>query len=331
MIVEQQAGLYAGFQACIRGAIEGGCRAYFASPSPLHAQLLNEGARRFPESHGTFVQAAHPVEALSMALGTAQAGLLPLVSAHYPDFLAMQEVLQQACQQELPMVLALLLYQAPPFAGASPLAYPYPCFMAPWPASGLPLLNLMPASLSQLYQLTQEACSLALHLRQPVVLLLDPHLLNTMGTLHPSLAVPLEPLLQALPRPELRWPDCALARQQQLHTLASRWLQHWPCEGERRFSLLATGALGGWVLDLDWPEASVLVPESLCPLGLDDLWQQDPPAEPVYVLECAPSQLSWRLQQRFPHVDIRALSLDWYRAIPLDLQVRILEAMHALV
>jgi len=321
MIVEQQAGVYSGFQACIKGAIDGGCRAYFASPSPLHAQLLNEGARRFPENHGSFVQAAHPVEALAMALGASQAGLLPLVSANYPDFLAMQEVLQSCCQSETPVVFSLLLYQEPLGPEASPLAYPYPCFLDPWPASGLPLLSLMPANLSQVYQLTTEACELALFLRQPVVLLLDPVLLTLTGPLQPSLN---EPLPRLLPDSVAAWPSGAQARLAQLAELAPRWLQHWPSNQRSDFTLLATGALGGWILDMDWEDNSVLVPESLYPLACQSL-----PAEPVYVVEFAPAQLYQRLQQRFPQADLRALNLPWQRTAPIGLQRQLLNSLQA--
>ncbi|PKL75556.1 MAG: hypothetical protein CVV27_14770, partial [Candidatus Melainabacteria bacterium HGW-Melainabacteria-1] len=174
MIVDQQQLVFSGFQACIAAALRGGCRAYFASPSPLHASLLNEGARRFPEQHGSFVQAANPVEALSMALGAAQMGVLPLVSGNFSDFLAMQEVLQSLYRQECPCVLAILLYQEPAWPEASPLAYPYPCFLNPWPASGLPLISLMPSSLSQLHQLVWQACELARTGSQPVAVVLGP-------------------------------------------------------------------------------------------------------------------------------------------------------------
>lgn len=325
MIVEQQLQVYSGFQACIAAALEGGCRAYFASPSPLHAQLLNEGARRFPEQHGSFVQASHPVEALSMALGASQMGVLPLVSCNYNDFLTMQEVLQSCFQQERPCVLAILLYQEPAWPEASPLAYPYPCFLDPWPASGLPLISLMPSSLAQLYQLTWQASQLAISASQPVAILLDPLLMSVTGDIQ---VLPPEPVpLGAGQGPN--W----LARldevQQRLQRQTTGWLRQWVGPSEPEYFVLATGLLGDWLLDLEWPRGGVLVPESLFPLALEDLSEQAIASQaPVYVVEFAPSSLARRLRQRFGK-RIRSLELPWDRSAPAGLKATIFRALEA--
>ncbi|HEY9843564.1 MAG: hypothetical protein ACAI44_33210 [Candidatus Sericytochromatia bacterium] len=319
MIVEQQLQVFSGFQACIAAALQGGCRAYFASPSPLHAQLLNEGARRFPEQHGSFVQASHPVDALSMALGASRMGVLPLVSGNFPDFLAMQEVLQSLFKQECPCVLALLLYQEPVWPEASPLAYPYPCFLDPWPACGLPLISLMPSSLAQLYQLTWQACQLALSTSQPVAVLLDPLLLAVTGDVQ---VLPPEPLALE-PGFGHIWLERLDEVQQRLQLQAGRWLRQWIGASEPEYFLLATGLLGGWLLQMEWPRGGVLVPESLFPLALEAL-----PPQPVYVVEFAPSALSRRLVQRFGP-GIQALELPWERALPAGLKNTICRALEA--
>lgn len=311
MIVEQQLKVFTGFQATIAATLAGGCRAYFASPSPLHAQLLNEGARRFPEQHGSFVQASHPVDALAMALGAARMGVLPLVSANFNDFLAMQEVLQACYRQECALVLAILLYQEPAWPEASPLAYPYPCFLEPWPASGLPMLSLMPSSLSQLYQLTWQACLLAQAASQPVALLLDPLLLPVTGDLQI-----LPPQLPTLPAASGKhWLERLSLSQSQIQELGSPWLRQWSSVSEPEYILLATGQLGGWLLEMEWPQGAVLVPESLFHLGLEQR-----PELPIYVVEFAPSSLSRALQQRLAGSQIQSLSLNWKRSYPAGLK-----------
>lgn len=324
MIVEQQLRVFSGFQACIDAALQGGCRAYFASPSPLHAQLLDEGARRFPEVHGSFVQASHPVDALSMALGASRMGVLPLVSCNFPDFLAMQEVLQACFRQECPIVLAILLYQEPAWPGASPLAYPYPCFLEPWPASGLPLISLMPSQLSQLYTLTWQACQLALSSSQPVAVLLDPLLLPVTADLQ---VLPPQPMALAPPRGEV-WLERLEQAQQQLQPQAGQWLRQWSGAAAAEYCLLASGMLGGWLLEMEWPHGDVLVPESLFPLSIRDL-----PELPIHVVEFAPSALARQLRMRFPSHDIRSLSLPWQRSAPAGLkqmiQEKLSEAGHA--
>lgn len=324
MIVEQQLQVFSGFQACIEAAASGGCRAYFASPSPLHAQLLNEGARRFPELHGSFVQAAHPVDALSMALGASHMGVLPLVSGNFPDFLAMQEVLQTCFRQEAPCVLAVLLYQEPVWPQASPLAYPYPCFLDPWPASGLPLISLMPSSLAQLHQLTLQACQLSLATRQPVAILLDPLLLPVTGDLA---ILPPEPLMlpdNLTTTGSDNWLERLDTAQQGLQAISSQWLRQWSSPEAPEYCLLATGMLGGWLLEMEWPRGSVLVPESLFPFALSEL-----PDLPVYVVEFSPSNLGRRLQQRFPNHDVRSLMLPWERSAPAGLKALICKHLEA--
>lgn len=320
MIVEQAPGVTSAFRACIEGAIASGCRAYFGSPSPLHAMLLNEGARRFPEVHGTFTQNANAVEALSMAQGVAQSGTVPLISAGYPDFLALQEVLQTCLDQSIACVIAVFLYQRPVSVGASPLAFNYPCFLNPWPAGGLPLVNLMPANLDRLYSLTQEAFLLARQLQQPIALLLDPILMTQTQALHPPLeALPLD-LAPVGPRLDDR-----IQALQDLALHQSRWQQTWRHSEETDYYLIATGALGGWVLEGEFPQAHVIVPESLFPLALPDTFDK-----PAYVLEFSPGTLCSQLQRLRPQADLRPVALPWQRYYPVGLRADLAQRLEGL-
>lgn len=320
MIVEQNSRVFTGSQACMEAALQAGCRSYFAAPSPFQALLLNEGAQRFSEAHGNFVQAAHPVEALSMALGAATVGMLPLVSATYPDFLAMQEVLQYLCQQSCACVMMIVLTQPPPYPQASPLAYAYPCFLDPWPASGLPLLSLMPSNLERLYQLTQEAFQLAATLSQPVLLLLDPLLLSLTAELQLPASEPL-----SLPQPEgAHWFERVEAAWPHVKASSPRWLRQWQgCEMPTDW-LLATGALGGWLLASDWPDMGVMVPESLSPWPV---WPEQ--VRSVTVVEFAPGSLGLRLQHRNRGRTVRRLALPYSRYAPVGLQAQVLKALEA--
>ncbi len=320
MIVEQAPGVTSAFRACIEGAIASGCRAYFGSPSPLHALLLNEGARRFPEVHGTFTQSANAIEALSMAQGVAQSGSIPLVSAGYPDFLALQEVLQTCLDQSIPCVIAVFLYQRPASASASPLAFTYPCFLNPWPANGLPLVNLMPANLDRLYSLTQEAFQLARQLQQPITLLLDPILMTQTQALHPPLeAHPLE-LSPMGPRLEDR-----IQALEELALHQDRWQQSWRHSETIDYYLIATGALGGWLLEADLANAQVLVPESLFPLALPEDFDK-----PAYVLEFAPGNLYRQIQRLRPQAQLQQIVLPWQRHYPVGLHPDLMQRLEGL-
>lgn len=332
MIVDQQSDVYTGTQACIAAALEAGARAYYAAPSPMQAALLNEGARRFPQAHGNFVQAADPVEALSMALGAAYTGILPLVSASYSDFLAMQEVLAHFHQQHKPCILALMLYDPPRTPNDASLSYAYPCFMEPWPSSGFPLLSLMPSSLPQLYQLMQDACQLAETLSQPVALLLDPALMSVTAAVQPG-------WMNKVPAIELsthpHWAERKEQNYAQVRKHASRWLRRWEHRDKPEHYLLATGALGGWLLDMEWDTSEwaggVLVPESLAPLALPPklISALEHSQHRVYVAEFEPSALSRRLRQKYPRINWQALPLSWSRQAPVGLYTQVCEALSA--
>jgi len=309
MIVEQAHGVTSAFRACIDGALASGCRAYFGSPSPLHALLLNEGARRFPELHGTFTQSANAVEALSMAQGVAHSGSIPLVSAGYPDFLALQEVLQTCLEQSLACVIAVFLYQRPASPGASPLAFNYPCFLNPWPAGGLPIMNLMPANLDRLYSLTQEAFVLARQLQQPIALLLDPILMTQTQELPPPLEANPISLSPVGPRLEDRIQALEALTQYQ-----DRWQQSWSRSEDIDHYLIATGALGGWLLEAEWENTHVIVPESLFPLALPERFDK-----PAYVLEFAPGHLHRQIQRLRPQAHLQQIALPWQRHYPVGL------------
>lgn len=184
------------------------------------------------------------------------------------------------------------------------------------------MISLMPASLSRLYELTQQACQLSLAARQPVAILLDPLLLPVTGDL-PMLAPEPLHLPHFLPQGE-HWLERLDTSQQALLPLASQWLRQWSGTASPEYCLLATGLLGGWLLEMEWPRGSVLVPESLFPFALEDL-----PETPVYVVEFAPSNLGRRLQQRFPGRDVRSLTLPWERSAPAGLKAAICKQLEA--
>ncbi len=295
MIVEQHAAVYNGFQMCIEAVLKSGCRHYFGSPSPMQSLLLNEGLTRFQQHHGICLQTQTPTEALSMAQGVGQLGDIPFISSNYSDFLSVQHGLAHFFQQEIPCVYAVVLYQAPEYRGASTLPYGYACFQNAWPGSGFPFPHLMPSHLSHVQNNVQEAFALAAYLRQPVILLLDPMLLSTTQSVQDAewIALALPPIQgnNVLRR--------AQKKHQQLQQLASRWLRHWSPESSPNYALIATGAMGGWLLEMDWKDNAVLVLDSLYP-GVLTLPEHYPVDLPLYVVEFEPGCLWEQLRQHYP-------------------------------
>lgn len=315
MIVEQHAAVYNGFQMCIEAVLKSGCRHYFASPSPMQSLLLNEGLTRFPAHHGVCLQTQTTTEALSMAQGVGQLGDIPFISSNYSDFLSVQHVLSHFFQEEVPCVYAVVLYQAPEFTGAATLPYGYACFQNAWPGSGFPFPHLMPSHLSHVQNNVQEAFALADYLRQPVILLLDPMLLSTTQTVQNAECIE----LTLPPIQENNVLQRAKQKHKHLQALAPRWLRHWGPNHPPDYALIATGAMGGWLLEMDWHENAVLVLDSLYPgtLKLPDHYPVD---LPLYVVEFEPGCLWEQLQQQYPYYTFHSLKIPWERSAPVGLQ-----------
>ncbi len=318
MIVQQQAAVYNGFEMCIEATLDAHCRHYFASPSPMHSLLLNEGLVRYQRRHGTCLQTQTPVEALAMAQGVGQLGDVPLVSSNYTDFLSVQHLLHHFFQEEIPCVYAVVLFHPPEFAGASLLPYGFACLQNAWPGSGFPLLHLMPSHLSQMQKNVQQAFALARRFQQPVLLLLDPMLLSTTQNVQSENFEP-QKFDAVLTTPSgantLRR---ARQRHQHMQQLAPQFLRRWIPARHPEFGVLAAGALGGWLLGMEWHENAVLVPDTLYPGVLNEL-QTLLQGAPLYVLEFAPGCLSEQLQQHYDY-DFVSLKLPWERSAPVGLQ-----------
>ena len=318
MIVEQHAAVYNGFQMCIEAVLKSGCRHYFASPSPMQSLLLSEGLTRFQQHHGICLQTQTPTEALSMAQGVAQLGDIPFISSNYSDFLSVQQGLAHFFQQEVPCVYAVVLYQAPEFVGASTLPYGYACFQNASPVSGFPFPHLIPSHLSHVQNNVQEAFALAAYLRQPVILVLDPMLLSTTQNVQDAEWVPLD----LVPMQGSHVLERAQKKHQHLQQLAPRWLRHWGPESTPDYALVATGAMGGWLLEMDWQDNAVLVLDSLYP-GVLKLPEHYPIRLPLYVVEFDPGCLWEQLHQYYPQYDLRSLKTPWERSAPVGLQAAI--------
>lgn len=213
------------------------------------------------EAHGTFIQAESPAAAMAMAMGSAAVGAYPLVSASSHDYLAMMEALSYAQHQALPLLILLVLDA--PWGNQSASER-----LVSLPLQGLPCW--VPDSLVTLPGLMRRAFE---HLRQqpgPVILALDPWVLQAQSTLLPEVTA-------GEGEPALR-----------IH-LPEQPLQRW----------LAVGAPAGWLLErapADWAIASL---QQLLPLPVADLTQFAAEG-PVSVFEYGTPALSHYLQPYCP-------------------------------
>jgi len=297
MIISAQKKSLSGFQVVIEAALKAGSQSYFAAPSPFQALLLNEGAMRFEEQHGNFIQAESPAAALAMAMGASAVGTVPLVTVNEQDFLQLQEVLSYCCLQSRPLVLVVVA-NGPPgqernWLNFQSLAY----FFQPLLGTGAPLLTYLPSSLQELWQHMGLAFDASLKRSQPALLLLDPLLLMQQGPVQLS---PL-PSVKQRERNVSNQPQTLLPYESLLSSLA------WPCEQ----LWLAMGVLGEWLVQLHKPEWNILCPQSLSPFPKQAIQQAlaeapDREKTEINVVEYQGPFLFQQLQSTLPEFNLRS-------------------------
>lgn len=298
MIIQSRLKSLSGFQVVIEAALNAGSQSYFAAPSPFQALLLNEGAMRFEEQHGSFIQAESPAAAMAMAMGAAAVGTVPLVTVNEQDFLHLQEVLSYCCLQSRPVVLVVVA-NGPPGRERNWLQFQsLGYFFEPILGSEQALQSFLPSSLQQLWKTMGEAFVTSLESSQPVLLLLDPLLLMQQGP------VEMAPLPSIKPRAQR-----ALLPQRREYPLLQTDVE-WPCER----LWLAMGVLGEWLLQLQQPEWGVICPQSLSPFpgqALKELLVEGPEGTqtPIHVLECQGPYLFSQLQKKLPELNWHSLVL----------------------
>lgn len=301
MIISTQLKSLSGFQVVIEAALKAGSQSYFASPSPFQSLLLNEGAMRFEEQHGSFIQAESPAAALAMAMGASAVGTVPLVTVNEQDFLQLQEVLSYCCLQSWPLVLVVVA-NGPPghernWLHFQSLAY----FFQPLLGTGQPLLTYLPSSLQQLWQQMGLAFDASFQRSEPVLLLLDPLLLMQQGPVQLS-PLPSVKMRERAPRS----PSQSLAEYEKLCVSLA--------EPSQPFCL-AMGVLGEWLSQLNQPEWNVFCPQSLSPFpkrAIQQALAETPDLEKtvIQIVEYQGPFLFQQVQSLLPEFNWRSLLLD---------------------
>jgi hypothetical protein len=249
-----------GAQICIEAALQAGCRYFYATPSPSQAGLLNEGAWRMREAHGTFIQAESPAAALAMAMGSAAAGGYPIVSASSHDYLAMLEALSYAQHQALPLLILLVLDSPWDNHGAAQRLVSLPVNLPCW----------VPDSLGSLPLLLRQALQALRQQPGPAILALDPWVLQAQSTLLPENTPGLS---------------------------SSALRLHQPPQAQRRW--LAVGAAAGWLVEQAPPDWAIASLQQFWPLPLANL-TAFAAGDSISVLEWGSPALSRYLQPHCP-------------------------------
>lgn len=162
-----------GNEAIGEGAIRAGCDAYFGYPITPQTELLEYMARRMPALGRVFVQAESEVAAINMVLGAAATGARAMTSSSSPGISLKQEGISYLAGNELPAVIVNVMRGGPGLGNVAPAQGDY--FQAT-KGGGHGVYHpivLAPASVQEAMDLTALAFDLADRYRNPVMVLAD--------------------------------------------------------------------------------------------------------------------------------------------------------------
>ncbi len=169
-----------GNEALGEAAIRAGCRYFFGYPITPQSELPAYMARRMPEVDGTYLQAESEVAAINMLLGAAAAGVRAMTSSSSPGFSLKQEGISYMIGSELPCVVVNIMRGGPGLGNIQPAQGDYFQMVKGGGHGDYRMITLAPSTVQELVSLTYEAFDLAEKYRNPVAILGDGLLGQTM-------------------------------------------------------------------------------------------------------------------------------------------------------
>ncbi len=165
--------LIKGNEAIVKGAILGGCRAFYGYPITPASEITEAAAFYLPQVGGVFLQAESEVAAINMVYGAASAGVRVMTASSGPGISLMQEGLSYLAGAELPCVVADIMRGGPGLGNIAPEQGDYFQIVKGGGHGNYRNLVLAPASVQEMADLTWLAFELADEYRNPVVVLAD--------------------------------------------------------------------------------------------------------------------------------------------------------------
>ncbi|MDO8585505.1 MAG: 3-methyl-2-oxobutanoate dehydrogenase subunit VorB [Armatimonadota bacterium] len=165
--------LMKGNEAIVRGAIAGGCRAFFGYPITPQNEIPECMSRLMPKAGGVFLQAESELAAISMVYGAAAAGVRTMTSSSSPGISLKQEGISYIAGAELPCVIANVQRGGPGLGNIAAAQSDYFQSTRGGGHGDYRTLVLAPWSVMECYTLTAEAFDIADEYRNPCLVLLD--------------------------------------------------------------------------------------------------------------------------------------------------------------
>ncbi|MFZ5823643.1 MAG: 3-methyl-2-oxobutanoate dehydrogenase subunit VorB [Bacillota bacterium] len=169
-----------GNEAIGEAAIRAGCRFFFGYPITPQSELPAYMARRMPEISGTYLQAESELAAINMVLGAASTGVRAMTSSSSPGFSLKQEGISYMIGSEIPCVVVNVMRGGPGLGNIQPAQGDYFQMVKGGGHGDYHMVTLAPSTVQELVDLTVLAFELADKYRNPVAILGDGLLGQTM-------------------------------------------------------------------------------------------------------------------------------------------------------
>jgi 2-oxoglutarate/2-oxoacid ferredoxin oxidoreductase subunit alpha len=165
--------LMGGNVAIAEGAILAGCRAYFGYPITPQNELLEHLSKRLPELGRVFIQTESELAAINMVLGAGASGERAMTSTSSPGFSLQQEGISYMAGAEIPGVIVNVMRGGPGLGNIGGAQGDYFQAVKGGGHGDYRTINLAPASVQEMMDLTILAFELADKYRNPTIILVD--------------------------------------------------------------------------------------------------------------------------------------------------------------
>jgi len=165
--------LMGGNVAIAEGAVLAGCQAYFGYPITPQNEILEHLSNRLPEMGRVFLQTESELAAISMVIGAGACGVRAMTSTSSPGFSLQQEGISYMAGAQVPGVVVNVMRGGPGLGNIGGAQGDYFQAVKGGGHGDYRIINLAPASVQEMMDLTMLAFELADKYRNPTFILVD--------------------------------------------------------------------------------------------------------------------------------------------------------------
>jgi 2-oxoglutarate/2-oxoacid ferredoxin oxidoreductase subunit alpha len=165
--------LMGGNVAIAEGAILAGCQAYFGYPITPQNEILEHLSKRLPDLGRVFIQTESELAAINMVFGAGASGVRAMTSTSSPGFSLQQEGISYMAGAEIPGVIVNVMRGGPGLGNIGGAQGDYFQAVKGGGHGDYRLINLAPATVQEMMDLTMLAFELADKYRNPTIILVD--------------------------------------------------------------------------------------------------------------------------------------------------------------